>query len=195
MAGAPRSRPLRERIAAATHAIRAYEKSPYAHYALAITNVFASEFEQAMRAAQCAIELAPGFALGHLVLGMARVYSGDAAGAIAPLSHGLQLNRFDPQNFVWYNTLAYAHLFSGDPAGALAASRKAQEIRPDWAPAVESALCAFTAQGDELAAGRCVNQLMALPADGGKVLAPLRQRNPSWDAAVSNWLAPRAQIN
>jgi hypothetical protein len=39
-------------------------------------------------------ELAPGFALGHLVLGMARLYSGDAAGAIAPLAHGLQLNRF-----------------------------------------------------------------------------------------------------
>jgi TolB-like protein len=115
---------LREGIAAATQAIRADEKSPYAHYALAITSVFASEFEQAMRAAQRAIELAPGFALGHLVLGMARLYSGDAAGALAPLSHGLQLNRFDPQNFVWYNTLAYAHLFSGDPAGALAASRR-----------------------------------------------------------------------
>jgi TolB-like protein/Flp pilus assembly protein TadD len=186
---------LREGIAAATQAIRADEKSPYAHYALAITSVFASEFEQAMRAAQRAIELAPGFALGNLVLGMARLYSGDAAGAIAPLSDGLQLNRFDPQNFVWYNTLAYAHLFTGDPAGALAASRKAQEIRPDWAPAVESALCAFRAQGDELAAGRCVIQLMALPAGSGKLLAPLRQSNPSWDAVLSSWLAPRAKNN
>ena len=72
-----------------------------------------------MRAAQRAMELAPGFALGHLVLGMARLYSGDAAGAIAPLTRGLQLNPFDPQNFVWYNTLAYAHLFAGQAQAAL----------------------------------------------------------------------------
>lgn len=180
---------LREGIAAAVLAIRADEKSPYAHYALAITSVFACAFEQAIRAAQRAVELAPGFALGHLVLGMARLYAGDAAGAIAPLAYGLQLNRFDPQNFVWYHTLAYAHLFAGDPARALAASRKAQEIRPDWAPAVESALCALRAQGEEAEAARCVEQLSSMPADSGKLLFPLKQSHPAWDAAIAGWLA------
>jgi TolB-like protein len=181
---------LLEAKGAAIQAIRADEKSPYAHYALAITSVFASSFEQSIRAAQRAIELAPGFALGHLVLGMARLYSGDAAGAIAPLSHGLHLNSFDPQNFVWYNTLAYAHLFAGDPGAALAASRNAQEIRPDWAPAVESALCAARAQGDEIAARQYAAQLRAMSQGTGKLLEPLRQNNASWDEAIANWLAP-----
>jgi TolB-like protein len=179
---------LLEGTGAAIQAIRADEKSPYAHYALAITSVFASSFEQAIRAAQRAIELAPGFALGHLVLGMARLYSGDAPGAIAPLSQGLHLNSFDPQNFVWYNTLAYAHLFAGDPRRALEASRKAQEIRPDWPPAIESALCALRAQGDEVAARRCAMQLGALPESSGSLLWPLRRNNPSWDEAIAKWL-------
>jgi len=180
---------LREATRAAIQAIRADEKSPYSHYALAITSVFASAFEQALRAAQRAIELAPGFALGHLVLGMARLYSGNAAGAVAPLSHGLHLNSFDPQNFVWYNTLAYAHLFTGDPGAALAAARRAQEIRPDWSLAVESALCAARAQGDDAAARLCAMQLRTMPQSSGKLLEPLRRNNPPWDVAISNWLA------
>jgi TolB-like protein len=180
---------LLEGTGAAIRAIRADEKSPYAHYALAITSVFASSFEQAIRAAQRAIELAPGFALGHLVLGMARLYSGDAAGAIAPLSQGLQLNGFDPQNFAWYNTLSYAYLFAGEPGQALACSRKAQEIRPDWPPAIESAVCALRAQGDESAALQCAQQLRALPHDTGNPLGPLRRNNPSWDEAIARWLA------
>ena len=180
---------LQEGTGAAIQAIRADEKSPYAHYALAITSVFASSFERAIRAAQRAIELAPGFALGHLVLGMARLYSGDATGAIAPLALGLQLNSFDPQNFVWYNTLAHAYLFAGESGPALACSRKAQEIRPDWPPAVESALCALRAQGNEEAARQCAAQWRALPHGPGNPLWPLRRNNPSWDRAIANWLA------
>lgn len=179
---------LREGTAAAIQAIRVDERSPYAHYGLAIVSVIASALDQAQQAAQRAIELAPGFALGHLVLGMARLYSGDAAGAIAPLAHGLRLNSFDPQNFVWYNTLAYAQLFAGDPRGALAASRKAQEIRPDWAPAVESALCAARAGGDETAARHYETRLGTL-ARGGDALGPMRRNNPAWSEALEKWLA------
>jgi TolB-like protein len=180
---------LREGTAAAIQAIRADEKSPYAHYALAIISAYTSSLEQSARAAQRAIDLAPGFALGHLVLGLARLYAGDAAGAIAPLLHGLHLNRFDPQNFVWYNALAYAHLFAGEPGRALEASRKAHEIRPDWAPALESALCALAAQGDGRAAGRCAAQLRALARDTADPLGPLRRNNPSWNESIASWLA------
>jgi hypothetical protein len=44
-----------------------------------------------------AIELSPGFALGHLVLGMATLYSGRAGEAKPCLQHGLRLNSSDPR--------------------------------------------------------------------------------------------------
>jgi tetratricopeptide (TPR) repeat protein len=90
---------LREGIDAVVRAIHIDEKSPYAHYALAITSVYASEFDQAIRAAGRAVELNPSFALAYLVLGMACLFSGDAVGAIEPLEHGLRLNPHDPAEF------------------------------------------------------------------------------------------------
>jgi TolB-like protein len=179
---------LREGLQAAAKAIQADERSPYAHYALAITSVIASLFEQAMRAAERAIELAPGFALGHLVLGMARLYAGTAAEAVGPLARGLRLNAYDPQNFVWYNTLAWACLFSGDAPRALECSRRAQEIRPDWPAAVESAACALAVLGRLGEARGCVQRLARVPANSSDALEPLKRHNPQWQRQISDWL-------
>jgi TolB-like protein len=182
---------MAEGIAAAVHAIRADEKDPYAHYAYAITSVYAGETGQAARAAARAIELAPGFALGHLVLGMARLFGGDAPGAIAPLAEGLRLNAFDPQNFVWCTTLAYAHLLSGRAQDALAHAHKAQEIRPDWAPAVESALYAARALGDEPLAAQWAARLRGMQRGEMDPLWPLWRNNPAWAQARQAWSAVR----
>jgi TolB-like protein len=180
---------IEEGLAAAAAAIRSDEKSPYAHYALAITSAYAAALEQSARASQRAIELAPGFALGHLVLGMARLYAGDAKSAIAPLQEGLHLNAFDPQNFVWFTALAYAHLFDGRAELALAASRRAQEVRPGWAPALRAGLCALRVQGEHDAARDCAAQIARLPPGGADPLSPMRRHNPLWDEAISRWLA------
>ena len=91
---------LREGIDAALKAVQLDEKNPYSHYALAITSVFASEFDQAILAAEKAVERSRSFALGHLVLRMAPLYSGNALRAVACLKRGFQLNPHDPQNFV-----------------------------------------------------------------------------------------------
>ena len=123
---------------------------------------------------------------------MARLSSGDARAADCAATHGLQLNAFDPQNFVWHNTLAYAQLFAGEPGLALASSSKAQEIRPDWAPAIESALCALRAQEDERGARECAAKLCAMPRDAGTLLGPMRRNNPLWDRAIADWLADPA---
>lgn len=183
---------LREGIAAAAQAIHADEKDPYAHYALAITSLYAMHCEQAVRAAQRAVELAPGFALGYLVLGMARLYSGEPVAAMSPLTHGLQLNPFDPQNFVWYNTLAYAHLFAGQAQTALQFCGRAQEIRPDWAPAVESEICCHVVLGNRQAARECSRRLAVMSRAAGDVLAPLKGLNPRWAADISAWLREAA---
>src|SRR5690606_21039730 len=102
---------IREGLDAALTAVRLDEKNPYSHYALAICSVYADAPEQAVLAAERAIEISPSFALGHLVLGMAHLFRGSASEAISPLEHGLTLNPHDPQNFVWFNLLALSHLF------------------------------------------------------------------------------------
>jgi tetratricopeptide (TPR) repeat protein len=121
---------IREGVESALTAIRLDEKNPYAHYALAIVSTYGRALDRATAAAERAIELTPSFALGHLLLGMARLFSGKASEAVPPLERDLRLNPYDPQNFVWLNLLGLAHLFSEHPDRALDAAMKAQRIRP-----------------------------------------------------------------
>jgi tetratricopeptide (TPR) repeat protein len=127
-----------EGLTAAFTAVRLDEKNPYAHYGLAMTSCSAADFEQARRAAFRAIDLSPGFALGHLVLGMAMLYSGRAVEAKPCLEHGLRLNWSDPHNVAWLDLLALAHLFTGDTAEAVQAATRALHLRPTWQVALET---------------------------------------------------------
>jgi TolB-like protein/Tfp pilus assembly protein PilF len=171
---------IREGLAAAGEAIRRDERSPYAHYALAIVSAYAGEPAQAIRAAERALELNPSFALGHLVLGMARLFAGRPQEAIEALEHGLALNAYDPQNFVWYNLLAFAHYFAGEFDRAMRAAERAWGIRSNWRISLELMACCHLALGDADAAARCVEQMAPLPAPTDKLLAPLEQTNPGW---------------
>lgn len=173
---------LREGVDAGLRAVQLDEQNPYAHYGLAIASVYVDRIDQAIRAAERAIECSPSFALGHLVLGMARAFAGDAAGAVAPLEHGLRLDPHDRQNFVWNEILAWAHLFSGNPVRALECATRAMKIRPDWRPALEIAACCHARLGERDAARACVEQMDRLAPPPGDALAPLRRRNPEWVA-------------
>lgn len=179
---------IREGLDAALVAVRLDEKNPYTHYALAICSAYANAPEQAVLAAERAIEISPSFALGHLVLGMAELFSGNASGAIAPLEHGLMLNANDPQNFVWLNFLALAHLFAGDGSSALAAAVKAQKVRPSWRPVQETLACCYAAAG-RLAEARSSRALTSeMENASGDALGPLRQRNPHWEERLAGLL-------
>lgn len=185
---------LREGIEAALEAIHRDERNAYTHYAMAIVSVFACAFDQAIRAARRAVELNPSFALGHLVLGMALVFSGDPKAAIAPLGHGLEINPADPQNFVWFNTLACALLFAGHPQEALEAAERALEVRPDWWPASEIAACCLAALGEaDRKAVRLPVPAAIEPAVVGDALAPMRRKNPRWPTALASALSGDAQ--
>ncbi len=188
---------LREGVAAAFEAIHRDERNAYTHYGLAIVSVFAGAFDQAIRAAERAVELNPSFALGHLVLGMALVFSGDAKAAIGPLEHGLTINPGDPQNFVWFNTLACALLFAGQPQAALDAAECALKVRPDWRPAAEMAVCCLACLGeadrDQAYRARLGSLASPRQAAVGDALAPLRRRNPQWAGAIACALSGDAQ--
>jgi TolB-like protein/Flp pilus assembly protein TadD len=182
------SKDIGEGLDAALAAVRLDEKNPYTHYALAICSAYANAPEQAVLAAERAIEISPSFALGHLVLGMAELFRGNASGAIASLEHGLMLNANDPQNFVWLNFLALAHLFAGDGTNALAAAVKAQKVRPAWRPVQETLACCYAAAG-RLAEARSSRALMSeMENVSGDALEPLRQRNPHWQKRLAELL-------
>jgi tetratricopeptide (TPR) repeat protein len=79
---------LQEGMEAAFKAIQLDERNPYAHYALAIVSVYADRLEHSISAARKAIDIGPSFALGHLVHGLALLFSGRASEAIGPRNMG-----------------------------------------------------------------------------------------------------------
>jgi TolB-like protein/Flp pilus assembly protein TadD len=176
---------LREGLDAAFKAIRMEEKSPYSHYALAITSVYAGQLPQAIRAAERALELSPSFALGYLVLGMACLFAGEAFRAIEPFERGLRLNPYDPQNFVWYNLLAFACFFAGEPDKALQCAERAWDIRPSWRPALELMACCYVVLDDSEAARQSIEQVKRLQKPSDNILAPLKRENPDWTEKIN----------
>ena len=137
------------------------------------------------QAAEQAIEIAPSFALGHLVLGMSRLFSGDARNAVGPLEQGLLWSPHDPQNFVWYALLGLSHLFAGAPELAREKSLRALKIRPGWRTTLEVLVVCCVAMGDWDSAGELRRDYHATPPPSGDVLAPLRARNPAWAAQLA----------
>lgn len=180
---------LREGLAAALQAVQMDEKNPYAHYALAIVNVYSESFTLAIRSAEKAIELSPSFALGHLVHGMASLFSGSAGEAVVSLERGLRLNRYDPQNFIWYNVLALAYLFTDQAEEALRRAVAALKIRPTWRSSMQTAAACCAAIGNADAARHWLHQVASLPGTPGDELQPLWRSNPLWADEVHRLLA------
>lgn len=179
---------IEEGLRAAMRAIRLDGKNPYSHYALAIVSAYANAPEQAALAAEKAIEDAPSFALGHLVLGMAHLFRGAPLDAIDELERGLTLNARDPQNFVWLNLLAIARLFAGNGESGLVAVNEGRKVRPEWRPLHATAACCYAALGRIGDARDTVEVMRALEPGSGDALAPLRRRNPRWADQLTGWL-------
>jgi TolB-like protein len=171
---------LQEGTTAALRAIQLDERNPYSHYALAIVSAYAEKFDQSISAAKKAIEISPSFALGHLVLGMALLFSGRAAEATAPLEYGLRLSPYDPQNFVWFNLLALARLFSRRAEAGLEAATRALQVRPNWWTSLEVLVCCYATLGKWDEARRYAQQMATVSKQPGDVLAPLKSHNPDW---------------
>jgi TolB-like protein/DNA-binding winged helix-turn-helix (wHTH) protein len=188
---------IKEGTEAAAKAIYLDANDPYAHYAFAITSAHADAPKQAVLAAERAIQLSPSFALGHLVLGLARLYNGQALDAIAPLEHGLVLNPSDPQNFVWLGLLAWAQLFSGQADAALINANRALTLRPTWRGTFSALACCNVALDRMDEAHRCVVRMdeLGMPGAGGDASPRgLGRLNPAWNEKIVQMLQ-RARSN
>lgn len=178
----------REALEAALRAVALDGRNPYAQYALTIASLYGEVPGQGLRAAERAVALSPGFALGHLGLGMARLFDGDAPGAAAALAQGLRLNPHDPQNAVFYAMLAVAQLFADAPEAALASAERAVEVRPDRRPAQMILACVQSALGQREAAARSLARMDALAPTHGDALGPLRARRSDWAERIEGLL-------
>jgi len=177
-----------EGLEAAFKAVRLEERNPYSHYALAIVCTFSNRLEQAIRSAKTATEISPSFALGHLVWGMAVLFSGRASDAIAPLERGLRLSPHDPQNFVWFNMLSLALLFAERADSALEPAVRASQIRPNWWTTLEVLVCCYGTLGRWDEARACAREMGRVEKLPGDVLAILRANNPRWARQISDAL-------
>jgi len=177
---------LREAMEAALRGIYLDEKNPYAHYALAMASVFSNP-EQAILPAEKAVELSPGFALGHFAVGLAQLSRGRASDAILPFQRGLKLSPHDPQNPAWLNLLAMSQLIAGDTEGASLTAARALAARPDWRPTLETMTCCYAVAGKWDDARRCVQEAER-KGQSDDNLASLRQTIPQWRDQMNDLL-------
>ncbi|KEC72378.1 UNVERIFIED_ORG: hypothetical protein GGD51_004395 [Rhizobium esperanzae] len=119
---------------------------------------------------------------------MARLFTGDAAGARKPLSRGLELNPHDPQNGVWFSLLMLARFFSDDVEGALDVGRAALKARPDWPALLRIHACCHMALGHIEQARRFAAAASGLPEAAGDALGPFREGNTEWAARLEQLL-------
>jgi TolB-like protein len=173
---------------AATRAVALAPRDPYSYYALAIVSCYAGSANTAALAAQSAINLNSSFALGHLVLGMARLFDGEAERAIASLRHGLNLNPNDPQNVAWHILLAYAQLLADQSKEALESANTALALRPHFGPTLEALACCAVALGRPDDAGQWLSRMKEADDPESHFLAPMRANQPDYDKRITRWL-------
>ncbi len=172
----------------ATRAVALDPRDPYAHYSFAIVSCYAGSPNTGALAAQSAINLNPSFALGHLVLGMARLFDGDAQRAVAPLRHGLTLNPNDPQNVAWYILLAYAQLLADAPDEALDTAKRALAVRPVFGPTFEVIACCMAALGRPGDALRWAARIKEIDGPEGHFVTPMKANQPDYDRRIAQLL-------
>jgi tetratricopeptide (TPR) repeat protein len=178
----------REGTEAANRAVALDPRDPYAYYSFAIVSCYAGSANTGALAAQSAIDLNPSFALGHLVLGMARLFDGDASRAVAPLRHGLTLNPNDPQNVAWHILLAYAELLSDMLDKALESANRALALRPVFGPTFEVLCCCTMALGRRDEARRWAERLKEVDGPEGHFIEPIRVSQPEYDKRIARLL-------
>jgi adenylate cyclase len=100
----------------AAQAVALDDQYPYAHWALALTNLYMRRHDQAICEAERAISLDPNLALGHEVLGSTLNFSGKAAEALESFDRAMALDPYFPDFWLHLKGLAMFQLGRYDEA-------------------------------------------------------------------------------
>jgi len=122
------------------------------------------------------------------VLGMARLFDGDAGRAITSLRHGLTLNPNDPQNVAWHILLAYAELLSDMLDRAFESANRVLALRPVFGPTFELLCCCAMALGRRDDARRWAERAEEFHGPEGRFLAPIRANQHGYDKRIAELL-------
>ncbi len=125
-----------------------------------------------------ALALNPNFAWALFSSGWTKAFLGDPEGAIAQLTHAIQLSPLDPHTFRAQGGIAFAHFLAGRYEEAITWAESALRQRPTYGASIR-----------ELAAA---NALAGRLPEAQKAMARLRQLDPSRRVStVKDWVPLR----
>ncbi|MBB3524256.1 tetratricopeptide repeat protein [Rhizobium sp. 268] len=104
------SKSLEQATEAATLAVALDDRYPYAHWALAVVNLYLRRLDVAIREAERAIALAPNLVEGHESLGNALHYAGRSDEALVCFERAIALNPYYPDIFLHFHAQAMFQL-------------------------------------------------------------------------------------
>ncbi len=175
-----REKSLSVALQAARKGVELDPESPYAHHAIAGVCVGNGEFEQSLRAAQHAINLNPGFALGHCQCGASLLHCGRPQDAIEPFERGLRLSPYDPQNFLWLLMLSWSFFLTNQQSRAFATIRQSLYLRPDWSSALKTLTAIALASGEVKLAEDSWRRSLTTHNQTPDLIGLLQRSHPEW---------------
>jgi adenylate cyclase len=119
------NRDLQESYSATERALGLDDRDPECYYNLSILALMGHRHQQALSAAQRAIDLNPNFAFGFFALGETRIFMGEFAEALGPMAHCLRLSPGDPFAPIIISLVALAHYHLGNYDEAIRCSEQA----------------------------------------------------------------------
>jgi tetratricopeptide (TPR) repeat protein len=139
------ARSIAELDRAARRGVALDDKEPFAHLALAWASSFAGQEEQALAAADIAVQLNPSFADGCAWRGIFLVRAGRADDAISSIEKAMRLSPQDPLMWGFLHTMALAQFGAERYEEAVEWARRSLQRKPD-SPLASRILAASYAQ-------------------------------------------------
>ena len=133
----------------ATMAVTLDNRSPHAHWALAIVNTYMRRHDQAIQEAEHTISLAPNLAIGHDVLGNALHYSGRSEEALASFERAIALDPLYPDVWLHFQAQCLVQLGRYDEAVAVLLQRLNRNPKTDSSRVLLAASYGYLGRGDE----------------------------------------------
>ena len=139
---------------AAETALSLDQNDPWAYFGLGAVHIVSRNNREAQFMLRRTLQLNPNFALGHVFLGLALAYNGEAEAAIGEIESAIRLSPRDPFMHVFHVFYAIAEFVAGDYVASADWARRAARTYPAYSVAqrflaVSCALAGFQEEARE----------------------------------------------